>query len=342
MTNEILEAEPHARTDSNYPALLLAASGAACGLLAIADKVFGLMQQPLLLAASAYLFLCASLIWSTFRRPSPTATRRPPSRYMALVVFIALTGFFTFACRVTADPTPVILEQELKRGNALMAVGDRDGAYLIYREANKRFPKSHRALWSLGAVNYQLGHFERAQRYFTEALQISPPSARWRSLNDLGQTYWKLGQPQEAVDYYHQARAAGLPDSELLEWHYRLAWAYFDLHDYDSAIEHYEIVAEAGKKNAAASYYNIACAVAQKLRATENREEGEALAQEAVEHLRRAWAATEPEELEALRVGIVGPKSERDPDLAPLQGTSAFQQFAHDLASSKTTGDPSP
>jgi tetratricopeptide (TPR) repeat protein len=303
-----------------------------CGLLAAIDKVYGVVQRPLPLAAGAYLSLCALLVWSTFRPPTRANARRPANRYMALVVFIALTGIFTFVWRLSADPTPVMLQKELAKGDALMAKGDKDGAYLLYREANKRYPKSHRALWSLGAVNYQLGDFERARKYFNEALELSPPNARWRSLNDLGQTYWKLGQPEEAVEYYHQAREAGLPQTELIEWHYRLAWAYFDLGDYDTAIEQYRIVAEAGQKYAAASFYNIACALAQKLRAARDGEERQFLAEEAVDYLRQAWAATEPGELEALRAGIIGPAKERDPDLTPLQGTAAFQDFTRDLA----------
>ena len=184
------------------------------------------------------------------------------------LLFTLLTAAYVFAWRLSADPTPVVLEQELAHGDAKLNAGDRDGAFLLYQDAYRRFPKSLPVLMRLGAVNYRIGDYERARKYYARAVELAPPSARWHALNDLGQCYWKLQQPAEAIRYYEQARAAGMPESELVEWHYRLGWAYFDLHNYGAALENYQAVVDAGQKFISASYYNSACAQAQELKLT--------------------------------------------------------------------------
>jgi len=319
-----------------YPPLALAASGASFALLAVMDKVYGLIYRPLHLATLAYAALLSLLGWAWYLgiHLKPARHHRV-SAYTAFLILNVLTGLYVFAWRVSADPTPVVLQAELDRGDQMLNAGDKDGAHLLYRHAAQRFPDSFPVMMRMGAVNYQTADFERAKKYFSRALDLAPRDSRWRALNDLGQTYWKLQQPDEAIDLYEQARREGLPDSELNEWHYRLGWAYFDARNLDAAIEHYRAVASAGQKYAAASYYNIACALAQKISKTPPGPERETLIADAVDSLRHAWSAINtPEEQQALRTGLLGSPSQRDPELAPLRGSRELTDFLHDIRGS--------
>lgn len=310
--------------------LALATSGFAFSVLAVMDKVFGLVQRPLHLATLAYASLAALLVWACVRgihvRPSRFLRL---SAYAGFLLLNVLTATYLFALRVSADPTPWMLNSRLAHGDALLRDGEKDEAHLLYRQLYKSYPNSFPVLMRMGAVNYQVGDFERAERYFTRALELAPPGDRWRAMNDLGQTYWKLHRPSEAIELYLKARQEGMPDAkpELIEWHYRLGWAYFDVRNFDKAVEHYREVALYGEKYAAASYYNIACALAQKMAAGGDG----ALAADAVRNLREAWLLTAEDERPAFREGLVGTPDQRDPELEPLRRTQAFQDFLAEL-----------
>jgi tetratricopeptide (TPR) repeat protein len=316
------------------PPAALAASGASFAVLAVMDKVFGLVHRPLHLATLAYALFCSLLIWSWARGIRWKQTRLlRVSAYAALLILNVLTALYVVAWRVSADPTPVVLQAELERGDALLEQGDKDNALILYREASKRYPDSFQVLMRLGAVNYQIGDFERAKKHFSRAVETAPRDSRWRALNDLGQTYWKLHDPEQAIELYEQARQEGIPKSELTEWHYRLGWAYFDARDLDAAIEHYRAVADVGEQYAAASYYNIACALAQQVAAASG-EKRQELGREAVDNLRHAWSAINTtEERQALRTGLLGGPEERDPELAPLRGTPELKSFLAEIRS---------
>ena len=320
-----------------YAPLALAASGAVFGVLAVVDKIYGLVQRPLHLATLAYALLSALLLWACLRgiQVKPSRLLRL-SLYAGFLLLNVLTAAYVLAWRLSADPTPVLLQTQLNEGDALLEAGEKDAAHLVYREAGRRFPNSFHALMRLGAVNYQVGDYPRSQKYFTRALQSAPADSRWRALNDLGQTYWKLQQPEEAIQLYEQARVEGMPNDPavLVEWHYRLAWAYFDIKDYDAAIKHYEAVARAEQKYVAASYYNAACAQAQKVKQIADPRQREAMRRDAVASLERAWMATTSwREMQVLREGIMGSADQRDPELQPLRSAPEFVAFVRKLQS---------
>lgn len=321
----------------HYAPLALATSGAVFTVLAVLDKVYGLVQHPLYLATAAYACLAALLLWTCVRGIHLKSSRLIRlSLYAGFLILNVLTATYLFALKVSADPTPLMLNARLNQGDALLQKGERDEALLIYRDALKRYPESFPVLMRMGAATYQLGDFERAERYFTRASEQAPPESRWRALNDLGQTEWKLRRPEQAIELYLRARREGMPDSkpELIEWHYRLGWAYFDVRDFDKAVEHYEAVALYGEKYAAASYYNMACALAQKLKATPagSTAARSEIAGQAVDALREAWKATEAAERPAFREGLVGSAEERDPELEPLRATAEFKHFLTEMS----------
>lgn len=316
--------------------LALATSGAAFTVLAVLDKVFGLVWHPLYLATAAYISLAALLIWLCVRGVHLRRSRfLRLSVYAGFLILNVLTAAYLFALKVSADPTPLILNARLNEGDALLQEGEKEEALLVYRDALKRYPDSFPVLMRMGAATYQLSDFERAERYFSRAVELAPPGSRWRALNDLGQTQWKLRRPEQAIELYLRARREGMPDSksELIEWHYRLGWAYFDVRNFDQAVEHYEAVARYGEKYAAASHYNIACALAQKLKSTpaSAREKRSEIATRAVNALYEAWKLTETAEKPAFREGLTGTEEQRDPELEPLRGTPEFRSFLEKL-----------
>lgn len=313
---------------------ILTAVAAVCVFVAAVDKAFGIFQQPLLFATVAYAALFALLVWALTRglhlgRPAP----RKVSVFGGVLLLNLLTAGYVFAWKnLSSNSTPVIIEQVLDKGDAFYDEGMSDDAYAQYKEALKRSPRSFPALMRMGMVSYHMSDFERAKRFFERALEVAPPELRWRALNDLGQTMWKLGEPERAIELYQQAERANMPVSERIEWHYRLAWAYFDIQDFDAAIEHYGVVAEAGQKYAAASHYNIACALSKKLALTSDPGKRSLFAQEAVESLRAAMSVTsDKSDRAALRGGLIGPPEERDPDLAPLAVYPEYRAFVRSL-----------
>lgn len=315
--------------------VVLAFAGAGFASLAVVDKIVGLVHHPVHLATVAYACLLGLLGWSSWRGIHvPRARLVRLSVYAATLLLVVLTAAYVFALRLSADPIPVLAWSELHRADDLLSDGKKDDAFLIYKNAYRQFPDSFPVLMRMGAVNYQLSDFERAQKFYARALEVAPTRSRWRALNDLGQTYWKLNHPETAIDYYFQARDAGIPESEMIDWHYRLAWAYFDEQNYDAAVDHYLTVARAGEKYAAASYYNAACAQARKLQATRDPHARSELIRQAVDNLRSAWkATTDPAEKEALVAGLSGSKEARDPDLAPLAGTQELAALLREIRS---------
>jgi tetratricopeptide (TPR) repeat protein len=312
-----------------YVPAALAGFGALSAVLAVVDKVFGLVQRPLHLATLAYASLFLLIAW-VFRKGIQVRPSRLVrlSIYAAALILNVLTAAYVLAWRVSADPTPILLQQRLNEGDELFEAGEMDDAHLIYREAYRRFPGSFAVLMRMGAINYQIGDHDRARRYYSRAVDAASADSRWRALNDLGQTYWKLQLPEEAVEFYERARREGMPASELVEWHYRMAWACFDARDYDAAIQHYQAVADANDRYVAASYFNAACAQAQKLKLARDEEERRAITRGAVENLRQAWRATrDDEERQSLRDGLLGGPDDADPELAPLKGQPEFDAF---------------
>ena len=318
--------------------IALAVTGIACAVLTLLDQAVGFAQHPFAFATGAYASLFGLVgwaFWRGFHWKKPTAQKL--SLYAAILLLNVLTAGYVLAWKqFSADSTPLLVQKDLDQGDDLLDQGRKDDAFSVYRDALRRSPKSFSATMRMGMVSYQMSDFERARKYYERAREIAPPDLRWRALSDLGQTYWKLQQPEEAIRLYKEAEIAGVPADEQLEWHYRLAWAYFDVGEHDAAIEHYQAVAEERQKYAAASYYNIACALTQKMKAETRATIKEQLAREAVINLRLAWSITNTdEEVQALRSGLIGPPSDRDPELAPLTEFPSFHKFLAEIRSDK-------
>ncbi len=322
-----------------FPALL-AGLGSGSTLLALADKWIGLLHSPYLFASVAYVSLFGLVAWAV-RCGVPVRGRRLYSgRYAAFLLLVLLTAAYVFALKATRDPTPILVQQRLRQADRLLESGSKDDALLIYREAYRTDPHSFPVLMRMGAISYRNQDYERARRYYTEAVSLAPEESRGRALLDLGQTVWKLGQPEAAIRLYEDAGRAGMARREPVEWHYRLGWACFDARDYRAAIDHYRAVVDAGREYVAASLYNIACAQAQEAGETVDPAERWKWIGTAVESLRQAWAATSaPDEIRSLRRGLFGTPAEQDPDLAILRPTPEFRALTRELAG-EPSGEP--
>ena len=300
-------------------ALLL--SGALAALGAVSDRYAGFLNRPALLASIAY---AALLLFLGVAARGCSGERRHP--FQALLAALLLTAGYIYALRACADPTPIFLRNELAAGDEMLDAGADLDAFLAYRDVYKRHPRSYPVVVRLGAAAYQMGDFDRARKYFAQAVDLAPETARWRALRDLGQAHWKLGEAAEAIRIYLLAGASGLPEAERPEWHYRLGWAYFDLKEYDAAIRHYDAVAGTSHRYAAASHYNIACALAQKTARAGSRAQRDALTLEAVKRLRKAWEAADAASRPELARGLHD-ADRLDPELAPLRGSPEFREF---------------
>lgn len=309
--------------------------GGLSALLTLADKWIGVFLSPYLFASVAYVSLVGLVAWCFFRGVVRHGHQHRLGAYSAVLLFIILSAAFVFALKATRDPTPVLVEQQLRQADRLLDQGRKDDALLIYRSAFKRAPHSFPVLMRMGAITYAGGDYDRAARYYLEAVDRAPEESRGRALMDLGQTVWKQGDSQEAIHLYEDAGKAGMERQDPVEWHYRLGWACFDARDYPAAIRHYQAVADAGRQYVAASLYNIACAQAEQVKLTKDPAARQALVREAVDTLRRAWAATEtPEEVRSLREGLFGAPAQRDPELAPLRDTAEFHALTRELTGS--------
>ncbi|MBI3911293.1 MAG: tetratricopeptide repeat protein [Armatimonadetes bacterium] len=282
--------------------------------MALVDKMLGLLWAPLIAASLAYLTGCLAALMA-------------PRRWAVARVgaILGLTFAYGLTWRLVADPTPLVVWQQLHAGDALLEGGRREDALLIYREAERVAPRNPHVLTRLGAAYYRITDYQRAARAYEIALREAQPplerGRRWRVLVDLGQTYWKLGRPQDALRTYQDALALGIPEEERPLMDYRLAGAYFDLRDFDRAIHHYGRVAQAGGEYEAASLYNIACAYAQKYRLAPPTARP-MLVRRAVQFLREAWTrARDPADRQALLEGLAGAPEQQDPELAPIRGT---------------------
>lgn len=304
------------------------------GAAAAADKSWGWWGQPalLVLAASFPLYLALFLWWAGALAARPGRVRRLSS-YAAFLLINLLTAGCVVAFRAAADSTPLVVQARVNEAVALLEKGRPEEAYLVYAQIRSRSPRSFQVQMGLGAAAYQMGDYERAREHFARALKLAPDESRWRALNDLGQAQWKSGDARAALESYNRARSMQMPESELLEWHYRMGWAAFDAGRLEEAIEHYRWVAERGGKYSAASLYNIACAQAVQVSQASPQKQ-QALVAAAVENLRRAWSASAPgPERDALRRGVLGSPDERDPELEPLRDFPRFHRFLAELRS---------
>ena len=312
--------------------ILLGLVGVLSALLTLADKWIGLFLSPYLFASLAYVSLLGLVAWCFFRGFVRHGHHVRLGAYSAVLLFVLLSAAYAFALKATRDPTPVLVEQQLRQADHLLDQGQKDDALLMYRSAFKRAPHSFPVLMRMGAITYGSGDYDRAVRYYLEAVQRAPAESRGRALMDLAQTVWKQGDSQEAIRLYEDAGQAGMARQDPVEWHYRMGWACFDARDYPAAIQHYQAVADAGRQYVAASLYNIACAQAEQVKLTHDPAARKELIQQAVDTLRRAWAATStPEEVRSLREGLFGTPAQRDPELAPLRNTVEFHALTREL-----------
>lgn len=111
----------------------------------------------------------------------------------------------------------------------------------LYQRTLKYAPDSAMAHNNLGNTYYRLGNKKKAIASYKRAIAANPYYAK--AYNNLGFAYYHLGKKEEAVSLYKKA-AAARPD--YAQTYNNLAFVYYDMGEYDLAIEHCRKAVELG------------------------------------------------------------------------------------------------
>jgi Flp pilus assembly protein TadD len=115
----------------------------------------------------------------------------------------------------------LVLTGEPFRANEKRAGGNFQAARFWFSLASRVDPTYDRPEVELGSIHFYRGLYDEAAAHFHEALRRDPDNAS--TLNQLGETYLKLGRIDEGVRFYEQGAALRPGRPEL---HLNLAGAY--------------------------------------------------------------------------------------------------------------------
>ncbi len=137
----------------------------------------------------------------SFRTATPTehaaaAWRRPRSR--------ALFGYPLLVLLLTAavDRQAATLNRD---GTKAFEEGRFEDASRLYSEALMQAPESESISYNLGAALHKTERFEDAAAAFARASRADDSSLRLKSFFSMGNTFFKMGELQKAVDAYKRA-----------------------------------------------------------------------------------------------------------------------------------------
>jgi tetratricopeptide (TPR) repeat protein len=137
----------------------------------------------------------------------------------------ALTALLTAAQRKPESARnlarQLVLSGEPFRGNEKLGGGNFKAAHFWFTLASQVDPTYDRPEVELGSLTYYRGMYEEAAQHFHEAQRRDPDNPS--TMNQLGETYQKLGRMDEALGFY-QRGVALRPDNAQL--HLNLARAY--------------------------------------------------------------------------------------------------------------------
>ena len=120
----------------------------------------------------------------------------------------------------------------------LMKMGDllnrynNSGAIIYYRKAYRLYPDNQQAAYALGNLNIQAKEAWKTIPICEHILSIDTTSIKFSKL--LGYSYYKIGDPENAVQYFEYANQLG--DSTIFTFKYKGISHYLRL-DFSSAIE---------------------------------------------------------------------------------------------------------
>ncbi|EKE02771.1 MAG: hypothetical protein ACD_20C00335G0002 [uncultured bacterium] len=90
--------------------------------------------------------------------------------------------------------------------------GNFEGAERLYREILEQNPNNDTALYCLGIMARQLGHYAAAISYLNKAIEINP---NFEYYKDLGNIYFDLSRGEEAVECYKKVLEINPDDIEI-------------------------------------------------------------------------------------------------------------------------------
>ena len=158
-------------------------------------------------------------------------------RKIALVVIIVVA----FQClTIACTNTPWHRDQAnlfLKKGMALIEVGQYNGALKELLDAEKYSPRDAEVQYYLGVAYHGRGLRDYALESFKKAVSLKKDYSE--AYNYLGTIYMDMGQWEQAVESFDKALSNHLYDTPALAF-YNSGWAYYNLKDYSKALTQYQ------------------------------------------------------------------------------------------------------
>lgn len=134
----------------------------------------------------------------------------PPRRY-ALTAMVFALSLSMFGCEAPFTHPMSAVEE----GNAAIEDKDYTKALERYQAAERETPANPRLHYDLGRAHLGLEQYERAQDYFTRALETQDKELRFLALYNLALTLEKQGQLKQAYETMRDA-VTGLASDEVL------------------------------------------------------------------------------------------------------------------------------
>ena len=128
----------------------------------------------------------------------------------------------------TDRPTGLSVEQAMQQANQLHAAGRLQEAEQLLLQILQVQPRQAHALHLLGVIAYQVGQWEKALDWITQAIGMEPNVALFHS--NLAEMNRQQGRLSEAIRHGEQAVRL---DPAMASAHSNLGIGYYDLKDYD-------------------------------------------------------------------------------------------------------------
>lgn len=114
--------------------------------------------------------------------------------------------------------------------------GNFQEAQALYGKILQQNPNNDSALYFLGVMMQQLGHFDNAVSYIEKAAEFNPMPDYYK---DLGNILFDINKTEEAIKYYSKFIALNPDDLDIL---YNLGILYYKIKDFNKAINCFEKV----------------------------------------------------------------------------------------------------
>lgn len=156
------------------------------------------------------------------------------NKWFPLVLSLSLT--FSAAACSTKQKAITQSKDSRRLGEAYLVKGDYSGALKYFQEAEAMYAEDYLLQDDLGKTYVAKGRYDLAIEHFKKSLEIKPDFAPGK--NNLGSAYLLAEQWDNAIAIFKELNENLLyatPHYPL----YNLGWAYYNKHDYRTAIDYF-------------------------------------------------------------------------------------------------------